>query len=61
MMIQECEAGMGVRLIPKPQGQVTDLVIKKPTRVIPTISSRGKTDVTVVKPLSAKTKDKFTR
>ena len=61
MMIQECEAmGMGVRLIPKPQGQVTDLVIKKPTRLVPTISSRGKTDVTVVKPLSAKTKDKFT-
>ena len=51
---------MGVRLIPKPQGQVTDLVIKKPLRLIPTISSRGKTDVSVIKPLSAKTRDKFT-
>ena len=36
MMIQECEAVGGVmRLIPKPDGEVTDLVIKKPKNAVP--------------------------
>ena len=60
MMIQECEAmGMGVRLIPKPQGQVTELVIKKPTTIRPKVFVKEKDSVTVVKPVTSKSKDKF--
>ena len=60
MMIQECEAmGMGVRLIPKPQGQVTELVIKKPTTIRPKVFVKEKDSVTVVKPVTSKSRDKF--
>jgi DNA-directed RNA polymerase II subunit RPB2 len=60
MMIQECEAmGMGVRLIPKPQGQVTELVIKKPVKMVPQIGVQSKSPGTIVKPVTSKTKDKF--
>ena len=60
MMIQECEAmGMGVRLIPKPEGEVTDLVIKKPKHIVPQISQVQRAKQTVIKPVVSKTKDKF--
>jgi DNA-directed RNA polymerase II subunit RPB2 len=60
MMIQECEAmGMGVRLIPKPDGEVTDLVIKKPKNAVPQISSLAKAKQTIIRPVLSKTKDKF--